>query len=541
MAELLIIIGVSGFIISTLGLMHEAGSRGHSALFFLLPLASLGQVQQHWEEYRWWALGRVASLLTAAVGVALFLATGQSPLEQAPRQNLAGQAGQVLRGDNMATSTAFVTSEEAALLVVEGQGKALSGRLHGKKFRYDRVALIDGVLTASQGKGFLPELEVRVLLGWDPEAITERRSMLVNPSDEGAPVVHLSWKPEGQDYPETRIFSGGYRLELALAPLDTDQLSGSMVLVMPDSFKSYLVGDFTAYSNHLRYRNGNVDLHFDHDDTLAYVAEEYLATQFPEGMLESVQAEHVQLRRAEATGQVMSQVVLTSGAVEQRHVRLEKSEVGWAVVPGSMETRVITPPREGSATLRSPVFETSPSEQVQAVPPVEKTFPELVAYMDRKVLLETRSGRELEGVLRRVSGDRLWLVMNVGSGNVERSVSAEELKSLTLSNGQRVDLVSEGDGNGEAEVVYDNEPRVEQPSQQVSKAEEPVEEISAKLKELRALVGKSVTITASGVATRTGILQAVTEDHLTLSVAMGAGNIEYFYDMNSIQKIEAAR
>jgi len=206
-----------------------------------------------------------------------------------------------------------------------------------------------------------------------------------------------------------------------------------------------------------------------------------------------------------------------------------------------METRVITPPREGSATLRSPVFEKSPSEQVQALPPVEKTFPELVAYMDRKVLLETRSGRELEGVLRRVSGDRLWLVMNVGSGNVERSVSAEELKSLTLSNGQRVDLVSEGDGNGEAEVVYDNDPRVEQPSQQVSKAEEPVEEISAKLKELRDLVGKSVTITASGVATRTGILQAVTEDHLTLSVAMGAGNIEYFYDMNSIQKVEAAR
>lgn len=540
MAELLIIIGVSGFIISTLGLMHEASSRGHSALFFLVPLASLGQVQQHWEEYRWWALGRVAFLLTAAVGVALFLATGQSPLEQAPRQNLAGQAGQVLRGDNMASSTAFVTSEEAALLVVEGQGKALSGRLHGKKFRYDRVALIDGVLTASQGGGFLPELEVRILLGWDPEEITERRSMLVNPSDEGVPVVHLSWKPDGQDYPETRIFSGGYRLELALAPLDTDQLSGSMVLVMPDSFKSYLVGDFTAYSNHLRYRNGTVDLHFDHDDTLAYVAEEYLATQFPEGVLESVQAEHVQLRRAEASGQVMSRVVLTNGAVEQRHVRLEKSEVGWAVVPGSMETRVITEPREGSATLRSPVFEKAAPEEAQTLPPVEKTFPELVAYVDRNVLLETHSGRQLDGVLRRISGDRLWLVMNVGSGKVERSVSAEELKSLMLSTGQRIDLVSEDDANNEAEVVYDSEPPVTQ-SEQMDKVDEPVEEISARLKELRALVGKSVTITASDVATRTGILQAVGEDHLTLSVAVGAGNIEYFYDMNSIQKVEAAR
>ena len=540
MAELLIIIGVSGFIISTLGLMHEAGSRGHSALFFLLPLASLGQVQQHWEEYRWWALGRVASLLTAAVGIALFLATGQNPLELAPRENLAGQAGQVLRGDNMASSTAFVTSEEAALLVVEGQGKALSGRLHGKKFRYDRVALIDGVLTASQGEGFLPELEVRILLGWDPKKITERRTMLVNPSDEGAPVVHLSWKPDGQDYPETRIFSGGYRMELALAPLDTDQLSGSMVLVMPDSFKSFLVGDFTAYSNHLRYRNGIVDLHFDHDDTLAYVAEDYLATQFPEGVLESVQAEHVQLRRAEASGQVMSRVVLTNGAVEQRHVRLEKSEVGWAVVPGSMETRVITEPREGTATLRSPVFEKATPEEAQTLPPLEKTFPELVAYVDRNVLLETQSGRQLDGVLRRVSGDRLWLVMNVGSGNVERSVSAEELKSLTLSTGQRIDLLSEGEADNEAGVVYESESPVTQ-SEQPGRAEEPVEEISARLKELRALVGKSVTITASDVVTRTGILQAVSDDHLTLSVAVGAGNIEYFYDMNSIQKVEAAR
>ena len=364
--------------------------------------------------------------------------------------------------------------------------------------------------------------------------------MLVNPSDEDAPVVHLSWKPDGQDYPETRIFSGGYRLELALAPLDTDQLSGSMVLVMPDSFKSYLVGDFTAYSNHLRYRNGTVDLHFDHDDTLAYVAEEYLATQFPEGVLESVQAEHVQLRRAEASGQVMSQVVLTNGAVEQRHVRLEKSEVGWAVVPGSMETRVITVPREGSATLRSPMFEKAAREEAQTLPPVEKTFPELVAYVDRNVLLETHSGRQLDGVLRRISGDRLWLVMNVGSGNVERSVSAEELKSLTLSTGQRIDLVSEDDADTEAEVVYGGESPASQ-SEPTDEIDEPVEEISARLKELRALVGKSVTITASDVATRTGILKAVGEDHLTLSVEVGAGNIEYFYDMNSIQKIEAAR
>ena len=215
MAELLIIVGVSALIITTLGLMHEAGSRGHSSLFFLVPLVSLGQVQSHWEYYRWWALGRVAAVLTTAVGIGLFVVTGGSLAGDVSAQPVSSQSGQVLRGEKKASSTAFVSSEESALLVVAGQGKRLTGRLHGETFRYDRVALIDGVLTLSQGEGFLADLEVRVLLGWNPEDITERRTLIVGPSDEDGPVVHLSWKPENQDYPETRIFDGGYRMELA--------------------------------------------------------------------------------------------------------------------------------------------------------------------------------------------------------------------------------------------------------------------------------------------------------------------------------------
>ena len=34
---------------------------------------------------------------------------------------------------------------------------------------------------------------------------------------------------------------------------------------------------------------------------------------------------------------------------------------------------------------------------------------------------------------------------------------------------------------------------------------------------------------------------AVADDHLTLSVPLGAGNMEYFYDIDSIRHIEAAR
>lgn len=540
MAELLIIVGVSALIITTLGLMHEAGSRGHSSLFFLVPLVSLGQVQSHWEYYRWWALGRVAAVLTTAVGIGLFVITGDSLAGDVSVQSASSQSGQVLRGEKKASSTAFVSSEESALLVVGGQGNRLTGRLHGEIFRYERVALIDGVLTLSQGEGFLADLEVRVLLGWNPEDITERRTLIVGPSDEDSPVVHLSWTPENQDYPETRIFEGGYRMELALAPLDTGQLSGSLVLVMPDSFKSYLSGDFTAHTNHLRYHNGQVNLYFDHEDTLAYVAEDFLKTQFPEGALRQVQAQHVTLRRAQSAGKVMAVVELSNGAVQEREVRIEKSDVGWAVVAGSMETRVTTAPQKSGVELVAPNFEKSTETQPKAQEPITLTFPELVAYMNQSVLLETTGGRQLEGVVRKISGDRLWLVMNVGSGNVERSVGAGELKSLTLSSGQQVLLMPPESDQVAAPPSVEVESSTVPQAVPDSVSAEPVEEPAA-VSQIKALVGKNVTIESNEAPKRTGVLQSVADDHLTLSVPLGAGNMEYFYDLDSIRHIEAAR
>ncbi len=535
MAELLIIIGVSTIIVTTLGLMNEASHRGHSALFFILPLASLGQVQQGWEHYRWWALARVAGVLTAAVGGALFAMSLSTAAT-----TLSSQSGQVQRGEKMATTTTFVSSEEAALAVVKGQGKPLSGRLHGRAFRYDRVALIDGVLTASQGEGFLPDLEVRVLIGWKPEDITERKNLNVTPSDTKPPVVHVSWKPEDKDFPETRIFEGGYRMELAMAPLDTGQLSGTLTLVVPDSYKSYLSGDFTAYTNHLRYRGGVVDLHFDHEDTLAYVTRQFLLTQFPEGALKSVTTEQIVLRRAESSGQVTAKVALTNGAVEERSVRLEKSDVGWSVEPGSMATQVVKAADEGSVTFVTPGKEPE-KEVTQALPPVTVTFPELVGFVDRAVVLEMTSGRKIDGVLRKVSVNRLWIEINVGSGVVERSFPENELQSLRLANGQLVMVESEG--QNEEPAPAPTEPQEATTSGPVSGNIGSAYDASSdpRVEGFRELVGRSVTVTADEGPVRTGILQTVEEDHITLSVPMGAGNMEFFYDLNSIRSIEASR
>ncbi|EKF74826.1 hypothetical protein A11A3_06325 [Alcanivorax hongdengensis A-11-3] len=542
MAEWLIIIGVTALIVTTLGLMHAAGSRGHSALFFLIPLASLGQVQRNWEDYRWWALARVAALLTTAVGIGLLLLSGQAFLGSAAAP-MASQSGQVMRGEQRAQSTAFVSSEEAAMLAIKGEGKPLAGRLHGKAFHYDRVALINGVLTLSQGRGFLSDLEVRIVLDWDPDDITERRTLLINPSDQDAPVVHLSWKPEGKDFPETRIFKEGYKMELALAPLDKEQLTGSLELIMPDSYKSYLVGDFTAYTNNLRYRNGQVDLHYDHPDTLAHVSREYLNTQFPEGALDSIQIDNVQMHRSEGTGEVVAKVMLTNGAVQERSLQLEKSSVGWSVTPGSMESREISPAREGESQLVDPA--TLPEqEQTPRVPaPVTRTFPELVAYNGQQVTIETRDGDSLPGIIRGVGADSLKLEMAVGSGSVERNVDAGQVVSVLLANGQQVNVKGDDDSAGTALETEDDGSVDSPPATQSKPAEPPVAPsvTNSKLPALGQLQGKEVTVTAGDGSQRRGILTGVESDHVTLSVPMGAGSMEYFYDLDSISNIEAVK
>ena len=175
----------------------------------MMPLAGWRQVQEHWDAYGALALLRVLGVVCLVSGLGLFYVQHQvlAPASQ----------GQVLHGAKDATASAFVRSPEAALLMVQGDGQPLSGRLHGQGLDGPRVTLINGVLSVQQGEGFLPDLSVSVLLGWEADDIEERRTLLIDPLESDGPPVHLSWTPDGRSYPETRIFHDGYRLELALA------------------------------------------------------------------------------------------------------------------------------------------------------------------------------------------------------------------------------------------------------------------------------------------------------------------------------------
>ena len=432
--------------------------------------------------------------------------------------------GQVLRGAKTPAATTFVRSPEAALLMVQGDGKPLSGLIHGQTLLNPvRVTLINGVLSIHQGEAFLPDLSVSILLGWRPEDIQERRTLLITPAESGGPPVHVSWKPEGRSYPETRIFNEGYRLELALAPLGDQQFTGALQLVLPDTLRSYLVGDFTVQTNHLRYRNGKVDLFFDHPDTLGYVAREYLHTQFPAGAVASIRIENVNLRRASREGEVQARVALRDGTVERRRLQLEENSVGWAVTPGSMETRVLAAGAAETADsgvlgASAPRASLSPAVTVRL-----HRFTDLASYLGQQVTVTERDGSASSGTLTRVNEQRLWLEMTMGSGRAEINLREDSVRELMLADGTRLVLDTAGGGETAAAPAPDRA--------------SPDEDGAP----YQGLIGGPVTVTLESGERHRGTLVDVDKRRVTLAVAMGSGKVEYFYDLGDVASIEDAQ
>lgn len=533
MAEWLVVAGISLLIMATVGLVRRAASRGQSVLLFLLPLAGMQQVQENWQAYGWLALLRVLGFATALAALGLIYAR-QPALLEIP--------GQVLRGAKTTSTTSFVGSRRAALLMVQGEGQPLSGRVHGHMLGVPlRVSLTHGVLRFDMGKGFLPDLSVSILLGWNGDKIQARRSLLVSPADRSGPDVELSWRPPGHPYPETRIFHDGYRLQLALAPLEEHQLTGAIQLVMPDTLNSYLVGDFTVQTNNLRFLpNGKVNLDYDDPDTLAYVAEQYLQTQYPDGAIDHVTIENVTLHRSAGEGSVQARVTLNDGTVQRRVMVLRKDPaVGWAVAPDDGKAERLG---SGNGGQGGPV---ASGGQVPGTAPKTRHLPhfdDLNRYADRTVTLVRDDGNRDHGRLERVSGGTLWLSLSVDNGTAEIQRAADDLKRVVLDDGTVITWgpltpsaaappAGQADGDANTAGTGANPGAVAAPTGHGH---------ATNGSPYATLTGRRVVVRLHNGETHRGVLLRVSDAQVTLMVSLGGGSMEYSCKRSDIASIDAA-
>jgi hypothetical protein len=556
MAGSLLIIGLTLFLLGSAGLMSIMSRRGYSASLVLLPFGSLRFVQRNWAEVWLPALARILGLALIIAAGAVALARDPLILEQ-PERLFGTSREPVIVGSKKAEMNSFVNSSAAIMHAIQNdENDDLSGRLHGQKFVYDRVEIIDGVLTASQGQGFLPDLELRILLNRDLVSADERQSVYVQPGDENPPVVHVSWRDD-EGVMQTEIIRAGYRMELEVAPLDRYQRKGFMQLILPDAYLSFLSGEFVANTNHLRYRGSRVDLTYDHPDTLKYLAEEYIDKQFPEGAIAQLNFVQTDINRMAGSGYTVALLRLDNGRAERRRVPLERSEIGWSVEAAGVETQVLR--EAGDEGRISGLDEMAGPEKPKGERPPETwqvEFMELAEHIDKQVETHRLDGKVQSGILRQVSDKRLEVEASVGSGSVRYSVKRDELQKVILANGDTLMVTppeekeaaapavdSDGPAPAPTEQASTPPPASPDDSAQTETVEAPAPEASGggragSLEDWRALQGSSVTITNQSGQTRSGVLKSVSEKTVTLSVQMGAGSVDYFYKPGEIRSLK---
>lgn len=544
MASTLLIIGLTLFLMGTVMLAMDAQHRGRSSLMFALPFAGASYIHHFWSDVWLPALLRVIGICLVVVSAAVVVAQDPQVLEQ-PRRVFGVASGGDMVGSKRTEINTFANSQEAVLLAIRSDDNPLlTGRLRGKQFAYRQARLVNGVLSVQQGEGFIPEVEVRILLDLDPALITkERKTIFVRPSDDVAPELQITWRDGPEGVPHSEIIRSGYQMELQLTRRDPQTLAGFLQVILPDPDRSYLSGELTVRTNYLRYVRDRVDLTWDHPDTLEYVGRQYLETQFPENTIRRLTFRDTRLLMSESGGVSTATVELVNGRIEERVLQFDRADIGWAVRPGSMQTTVLREAADSTLRLVQPGATASRTPAaVEVPPPVTVAFADLETLNGRPVKVFQRDGRVREGVLRGIRRNRLLVESIVEGGTVELSFAEAELSHLLLASGQQVLLAGVEaivPATGEQPVQSREAVPAAEPAQ--ATVEQPQSEIETEGTAVyAALLGKQVTITSRDTRTRTGVLTAVTERELTLSVRVGAGNLEYFYAPADIVSIEEA-
>ncbi|MFG3694337.1 MFS transporter [Stutzerimonas stutzeri] len=241
----------------------------------------------------------------------------------------------------------------------------LQGQLDGRPFVPKTGRLVDGVLTLREGDDLFARQEVSIRLGAvSPGAVR----VDVLPEDVGpVPEIEINWMRPEQELPEARRVKSGYTLHLDLQAVPPNRLAGDFHLVLPAHYHTSLSGQVELFTDGLRYRAGQVDLNHDSNDTLAYLARDYLQRRFNTRLVEIESVAPVDFRVPTAVLSVQAKI---KGATDRYPLNIRKGEQGWAIEGDdypALPEQVETPPAPAVVQRApQPQSETSPGlERVQ--------------------------------------------------------------------------------------------------------------------------------------------------------------------------------
>jgi hypothetical protein len=119
------------------------------------------------------------------------------------------------------------------------------GRVHGLNFVCQQAYFQNGVLALRQGKGYQPDIVVNLYLSaTEPQAFAGRQFYVTSNSVGATPRIVLRWRD--RDLQVLQAFTNGYAMKLDFGTFAEDRVAGKIYLCLPDSTRSFVVGNFDA-------------------------------------------------------------------------------------------------------------------------------------------------------------------------------------------------------------------------------------------------------------------------------------------------------
>ncbi len=146
------------------------------------------------------------------------------------------------------TSSVDGTGWRRDLSGVEIPSRPAAGRIHGDPVTIEKAVLENGILTLRDGKDFFPDHALVIFFFLKKgEALENRIFEYSAESGFGRPHIHMKWKPEGKDIPETEILMKDYAMSIRFGKRHDDEIPGKIYICLPDEMKSFVAGEFSAH------------------------------------------------------------------------------------------------------------------------------------------------------------------------------------------------------------------------------------------------------------------------------------------------------
>lgn len=508
--------------LTTRWLLEHSAKRGVAGWRLIIPFMASAYIREYWEDVRWVALARIAGATFVLMGVGVALAKHPVLLSQ---PWLLWQVNeQSASGNTQVDVERYLMAQKQVIQATKlKRDRTLSGQINGRPFYYTRASLVNNMLDVRQGSEFFPELEVRVMLDIDPRGIESRQEFYIKPSDKNPPEVFVTWRNDDGGI-QTRIVKREYSLQLALAPRAKGRLSATMQLILPGEPLSYLSGDFVLETNHLRYKGDDVDITFDHTDTLEYVALQYLNGLYSRKAVQQVEIQSSQMNLHQKSGTAIATVLLSDNQLEEHRLELERMDFGWQVKPGSNKVTVL---RQGGEALKASA----------APEPIYITLEDLPLYYGERVVLTRVDGGKEEAIMRGLGRRGLLVEEKISAGSVEFHIDPDSITQITLRNGQPLLWKKDQEQETGLALQENDQPAAAKPKV-AEKPEEPELDELSDFAQFADLKGHQVKVVAKDGKERVGRLDGLATNQLTLTVSMGAGAVQFFYKPEDVESVE---